>query len=123
LKAPHAVEIARLMAEHGFFEALIGTAGDVQRLGRLVTLEGALGHEPDALLRLAALAGIGAGTGSSALAERLRLSNAEADRLHHAALPVQAVVPSVDEKEARAFIYRSGADAFRDGVLLAWARS
>ncbi|WP_439543057.1 CCA tRNA nucleotidyltransferase [Hyphomicrobium sp.] len=123
LKAPRAVEIARVMAEAGFFEALIGTAGDVQALARLAAIEAALGREPDALLRLAALAGVGAGASPSALAERLRLSNAEADRLHQVALPSQALVPSADEKTARAFIYRLGAEAFRDGVLLAWSRS
>lgn len=123
LKAPRAVEIAHVMAEAGFFEALIGTAGDVQALARLAAIEAALGREPDALLRLAALAGIGAGASPSALAERLRLSNADADRLHQVALPSQALVPSADEKKARAFIYRLGAEAFRDGTLLAWSRS
>ena len=123
LKAPRAVEIAHVMAETGFFEALIGTAGDVQALARLAATEAALGREPDALLRLAALAGIGAGASPSALAERLRLSNAEADQLHQVALPSQALVPSAEEKTARAFIYRFGAEAFRDGMLLAWSRS
>lgn len=122
LGAPRASEIARVMADAGLFEPLIGTAGDTRSLARLASIEAALDREPDALLRLAALAGIGTGAGHGALAERLRLSNAEAERLHQAALPSQALDPSADEKLARAFIYRFGAAAYRDGVLLAWAR-
>lgn len=123
LGAARAVEIARVMADAGLFDALIGTAGDTRCLSRLASIEALLNREPDALLRLAALAGMGTGASPSALAERLRLSNADAERLHQAALPSQALDPSTDEKLARVFIYRFGADAFRDGVLLAWARS
>jgi poly(A) polymerase len=123
LVAPRAAEIARVMTDAGLFNALIGTAGNPRFLARLVEIESALDRSPDALLRLAALADIGAGAGASTLAEKLRLSNADAERLHHAALPSQALDPSADEKLARAFIYRFGADAFRDGEMLAWARS
>jgi poly(A) polymerase len=51
------------------------------------------------------------------------LSNNEFERLARAALPDCAFDPRVPEAEAKAFLYRFGADVFRDGVLLAWAKS
>ena len=59
----------------------------------------------------------------TALGARLRLSNAESERLARLVLPDPAFDPATDESEARAFLYRFGVEAFRDGVLLAWARS
>lgn len=120
LAAPRVVEIAAVMAEAGLIERLIGARGDIATLGRLVDIERALGRDGDPLLRLAALAG-----GSrhlTALGARLRLSNAESERLARLVLPDPAFDPATDESEARAFLYRFGVEAFRDGVLLAWAR-
>lgn len=121
LAAPRVVEIAAVMAEAGLFERLIGTRGDIATLGRLVDIERSLGRADDALLRLAALSG--GNRHLTALGARLRLSNAESERLARLVLPDPAFDPATDESEARAFLYRFGVEAFRDGVLLAWARS
>lgn len=121
LGARRAVEIVGVMAEAGLVERLIGAKGDVALLGRLAAIEGALGRDGDPLLRLAALAG--GGHALSSLGARLRLSNAESERLARLALPDPAFDPATDEREARAFLYRFGVETFRDGVLLAWAQS
>ena len=123
LAAPHAVETVSIMAAVGIVDRLIGAQCNVRLLARLASIEAAHQRAPDALLRLAALAGPSAGAGPDALARRFRLSNAEAERLARVAFPDRALLPETDEREARAYIYRFGADTFRDGVLMAWAAS
>jgi poly(A) polymerase len=120
LDAERTVEIVRVMAEAGLVERLLGVGGDTNLLARLSAVEGALGLDADPLLRLAAVAG--AGRDLIALGPRLRLSNGEQERLSRLALPDAAFQPDTPERQARAFIYRFGVDAFRDGVLMAWAR-
>ncbi|MCC7252057.1 MAG: CCA tRNA nucleotidyltransferase [Hyphomicrobium sp.] len=121
LATPRAVEIVAIMADAGLVEALIGTRGDVILLGRLADIEAALGRDADPLMRLAALSG--GGRHLTALGARLRLANAESERLARLVLPDPAFDPETEESEARAFLYRFGVEAFRDGVLLAWAGS
>lgn len=121
LAAPRAVETVAVMADAGLIGRLIGAQGDVGGLGRMSAIEAALGRDPDPLMRLAAL--VGGGRQLTALGARLRLSNTESERLARLALPDPAFDPDTDEQEARAFLYRFGVETFRDGVLLAWARS
>lgn len=124
LAAPRAVEIVTVMADAGLLAPLLGLPPDVALFGRLAAIEASLGGRPDPLLRLAALAAPRPGPPASTLASRLRLSNAEAERLARLALPADAAChPDTAEQEARAYLYRFGADAFRDGVTMAWARS
>lgn len=120
LAAPRAVEILGGMASAGLIERLIGTSGDIATLERLADIERALGRDADPLLRLAALSG--GNRHLTALGARLRLSNAESERLARLVLPDPAFDPATDASEARAFLYRFGVEAFRDGVLIAWAR-
>jgi poly(A) polymerase len=111
-----------MMQEAGLIEPLLGVSGDVDRLARLAAIETALAREPDALLRLAALA-LGPNCDAARLQERLRLSSAETARLSHAGVRHAALSPASDEREAQGFIYRHGAQAFADGALMAWASS
>ena len=122
LAAPRAIEAARTMHAAGLIEPLLGVPGDVDRLARLAAIETALAREPDALLRLAALA-LGPTCDAARLQERLRLSSAETARLSHAGVRHAALSPASDEHEAQAYIYRHGAQAFADGALIAWASS
>jgi poly(A) polymerase len=121
LAAPRTIDIVAVMVEAGLIERLIGAKGDVRLLDRLCGIERALERDADPLMRLAALSG--GGRDLTALGARLRLSNAESERLARLALPDPAFGPETHEREARAFIYRFGAETFRDGVLLAWAAS
>jgi poly(A) polymerase len=94
------------------------------RFEALVGIETGALAETDPLLRLAALLpddpAEGVGT-----AERLRLSNAERDRLEAALTPAPEIAPAaaagLSPPEVRALVYRLGARAFRDRVKLAWA--
>jgi len=78
--------------------------------------EGRGGGSPDPLRRLAALIGVDAG-GAAGLAERLRLSNAERDRLVGLA-PPWPLDPAGDDRVQHLALYRLGEDRFRDLVLL-----
>lgn len=51
----------------------------------------------------------------------LRLSNADAARRRRAVRAAKEIDPSLDEKTARARLYRLGAEGWRDGVLVARA--
>ena len=79
LVAPRAGEVARIMGERGILGELLGFA-DPGRLERAVAIEADAGMEPDPLLRLAALCLL-IRDDAERLVERLRLSNAEGDRL------------------------------------------
>lgn len=122
LQAPGALAAVRAMSAAALLEPLLGAPANVERLSRLAAIEEALGRDPDAVLRLAALA-IDQATEAPALQERLRLSAAETMRLARSCLSDPAFDPGASEREAQAFLYRYGAPAFSDGALMAWARS
>jgi len=121
LAAPRAVEIVRVMVEAGLIEHLLGVRGRPDLLQRVVDIEAALDLAPDPLMRLAVLSG--GGRHLTPLGAKLRLSNAESERLARLVLPDPAFSPETDEAEARAFLYRFGAETFRDGVVFAWVFS
>jgi poly(A) polymerase len=74
------------------------------------------GRQPDPLRRLAALIEVD-GNGAVALAERLRLSNEQRDRLAGLA-PPWPLDPKADRRAQRLALYRLGADRYRDLALL-----
>ncbi len=80
LEAPGAAPIVATMAAYGFIVPLLGVAPRIGLLERLVTLDAAAGHPPDAILRLSALA-VAVDEDIAPLAQRLRLANAERDAL------------------------------------------
>ena len=94
-------------------------------LSRLIAIEAARGASADALLRLAAL-GVAIPEDAERLRDRLRLSNAEADRLRSAAAALDppardhgaAVVPDL-----RTLLFNAGREAARDALTLAQADS
>jgi poly(A) polymerase len=74
------------------------------------------GGSPDAILRLACLIDVDA-SGAAAMVERLRLSNAERDRLAGLA-PPWPINPAEDAKAQRRALYRLGGERYRDLALL-----
>jgi len=122
LSAPGAIEALHAMRAAGLLEPLLGLQGNVDLAGRVAAIESALDKTPDPLLRLAALAVDMQGE-PVPLKDRLRLSSAEAERLALAARRDAGCEPNSDERQAQAFIYRHGTQAFTDAALLAWARS
>ena len=111
-----------LMAETGVLEVIIPGPVNLERLGGLVEIESEQLFETDAVLRLAALLPddqLAAGK----LAERLRLSNADRDRIVAALAPTPVLKSWMSPREIRREVYRSGVAAFRDRAKLAWAAS
>lgn len=63
------------------------------------------------------------GEGGEGIDAALRLPNAEAARRKRALAVSNSLSPLLSEREARAILYRVGVDGWKDGVLLAMARS
>ena len=123
--APHAAAVVRTMGESGFLEPLFGGMGYPGRLGRLIAIEEARGAEPDALLRLAALAVVIA-EDADRLHERLRLANAEWRRLASAAAaltPLHGIEAPPDVRDLRKLLFAVRRRAARDALVLAQAES
>jgi poly(A) polymerase len=122
LSATAAVATLFVMDSAGVLGHALGEPSDVHAFARLASIEQELGRDPDPILRLAALAVLKPGSALS-LRDRLKLSGHEFERLARMALPDAAFDPRAPEREACAFLYRHGTQAFVDGALLAWARS
>jgi poly(A) polymerase len=118
---PHAASTLAVMAEAGLLGEVLGGVPLLASFENLVKIETAYGLTPDAVRRLGALSVL-VKEDAERLAQRLRLANAEADRL--LALEMWwRVTPLAGTQAARTLLYRFGAQAFADRVLVAWARS
>ena len=84
ITAPRAGEVVQTMGECGFLEPILGGLAYPGRLSRLIGIEADRGATPDAILRLAAL-GVAIPEDAERLRDRLRLANAEYDRINSAA--------------------------------------
>lgn len=121
LTAAAAADVWRLMIEQGVMAHLLPAATGVARLSRMVELQHDLGEAPDALLRLTAALDTNR-AGALAAAERLKLSNADRDRLVYLVEPKVAVSLHDDRSARRRALYRIGdAGLYRDLVRLAAA--
>jgi poly(A) polymerase len=121
LEADHPGPVLRVMAATGILPELLPGALQLQRLEGLAELEAANGFPRDAVLRLAALLPGGEET-AHAVADRLRLSNADRARLE-LALGAPVIAAQLSAQEARRLLYRLGAAPFKDKLLLQWARA
>ncbi len=121
LLAPHAAPTLAVMAETGLLGTVLGGVPLLASFENTAKLEAATGAEPDAVRRLGAL-GVVVKEDAERLVQRLRLSNAEAERL--AALDFWwRVSPASGTQAAHALLYQLGPQSFLDRVLLAWSRS
>ncbi len=112
LAVPDPLLALRMMAADGVLAAIVPEATRLDRLQRLVPLE----PKPDPLRRLAALIEVDA-DGAVALAERLRFSNVQRDRLAGLA-PPWPLDPKDDLRAQRQALYRLSAERYRDLALL-----
>jgi poly(A) polymerase len=115
-------DVVRLMAQTGILAVVLPEAQGLERFERLVAIETDMLFTEDALLRLAALLPDDP-LAALALAERLRLSNAQRDRLAAALAPEPRLVSWMSPRETRRLVYRLGVETFCDRVTLAWAAS
>jgi poly(A) polymerase len=107
-----------MMQEDGVIAVLLPETRSLDRLAALVPLEAT----PDPLRRLAALAALDAAS-AEAVALRLRLSNAQRDRLVAIAAPPWPFDLAADERTQRRALRHLGAALYRDLVLLRAAES
>ena len=111
-----------LMAKTGVLTLVVPAAQGLARFDRLVAIETEMLFSEDPLLRLASLLPDDPAAGE-ATAKRLRLSNAQRERLVAALGTDPALVSWMSPKQARQIVWRLGAQAFCDRVTLAWAGS
>jgi poly(A) polymerase len=122
MSARRCVPTLAVMAEAGLLEPVLGGVPQLASLANVVKLEASLGLPADAIQRLGALAVLVI-EDADRLRDRLRLSNADHERLRAMADGWWLLSPAHGEAAARAALYRRGAGAFTDAVLLAWSRS
>ena len=122
LAAPNPVATVRLMAERGVLGHAVPAEFNIGRLRELIRIEPLANVPQDAVRRLGALLQTDE-TGMLRVAERWRLSNADRDRLLAIAAPGPKPDPSWSDRERRVLIYRTGACAWADRVLIAWAEA
>ncbi len=124
LSAPDPSPVMTLMLFDGFFDHILPELAFADRLKVLIWLESRAlirPHiSPDPLRRLACLLPPDA-LAARHLCQRLHLSNEQSDRVKAMAHGWTSVSPDLDAKSARRMLHWSGADLFRDHVLLAWA--
>ena len=119
LEAGNPTPVLRVMAATGILPELLPGALQLPRLERLVEIDADNFAPRDGLLRLAALLTEG-GDAAHAVADALKLSNADRLRLEQA-LSGEHIPAHLSARDARRLLYRIGVSRFRDKVWLAWA--
>lgn len=122
LLAEHAVPTLAVMTEAGLLEIVLGGVPQLASASNMIKLEHALTLKPDAVRRLGAL-GVSVVEDAERLRERLRLANAEYERIRAMADRWWRITSSWDERQARALLYELRPERFTDRVLLAWSHS
>jgi len=120
--APRAAPTLAVMAEAGLLGRVLGGVPYLADFERMAKAEAALDLAGDPVRRLGAL-NVRVVEDAERLWARLRLFNAERERLASAADGWWRITPAMGDEAARVLIYRIGADHFVDRVLLAFARS
>ncbi len=122
LIAKHAVPALAMMTETGLLVQVLGGVPLLASCANMVKLEPALALVPDAVRRLGALA-VSVVEDAERLRERLRLANAEYERLASMSDGWWHISRELGEKGGRALLYRLEPERFTDRVLVAWTRS
>ncbi len=122
LVAPLAAPTLANMSDAGLLQLVLGGVAQLASIERMVRIEAAIEAAPAPVRRLGALAVL-IEEDADRLNERLRLANVEHRRLRLMAQGWRRLSPAASEQDRRALLYRLGADAFTDRVLLAWARA
>jgi poly(A) polymerase len=115
LAAPDPAPVLVLMRDQEILKHLLPEASAIDRLAGLVRVEA----NPDPVRRLAALLVDGEGA-ARRVGERLKLSNADRDRLLQLAGSAD-LAPALDPRQRRLQLYRLGQALYRDRAHLGWA--
>lgn len=122
LLATHAVPALVSMSEAGLLVTVLGGVPLLASFANMMKLERELSLAPDPMRRLGALA-VSTGEDAERLRERLRLANAEHDRIASMADGWWRISAATGMHDARVLVYRLGAEKFLDRALLAWSRA
>lgn len=117
LDAPRPTDMFRLMAQHRILNHILPSLVRFDWLDALMSLDSA---PVSRILRLAALLEGGASAAEKA-ARRLRLSNEEHESLRALAAPSVHLHPGLETHQRRRYLYRLGAERYRELALIAWA--
>lgn len=120
LCAPDPLPVMRQMAATGILAAVLPEPLNMERLQKLAYIDRISLFEPDAILRLGALA-LGGPDEADALGKRLRLSNAETARLRAMKTETHRIFSYMSVREMRQCLYRTGLEAFQDRLRIYWA--
>jgi poly(A) polymerase len=118
LEAEDPMPSLRAMAAVGILGDVLPGALNLPRLERLIAIDTDNFFPPDAVLRLAALL---SADGAGAIADRLKLSNAQRERIADLAQAKEKIVSYLSIKEVRKLLYLLGPQRFKDRVFLKWA--
>jgi poly(A) polymerase len=122
LIAPHAVPVLAVMNEAALLLSVLAGVPLLASFANMAKIEAALELAPDPVRRLGALA-LFTVEDADRLRERLRLANAEHERLQAMADGWWRISAKNAEQDGHAALYRLGRERFTDRVLLAWTRS
>ena len=117
LESANAASILRVMEENGILQRILPELTRLDRLAGLIAIDG---DDRDPLRRLLAATAADA-AGIQALSDRLKLSNAERDRLAVDAAHAGTVSAGLDARGRGRLLHRLGAQTFTDLVYLGWA--
>jgi len=122
LVARNAAPVLTVMSESGLLLCVLAGVTLPVGLRRMTEIEASLALAPDAIRRLGALA-LFTVEDAERLRERLRLANAEHERLLAMADRWWHISVETAEQDGRAALYRLGRTHFTDRVCLAWSRA
>jgi poly(A) polymerase len=120
--APHAVPTLIAMTDAGLTLRVLGGVSYLASFEMMAKVEAAIGAAADPVRRLGAL-GVWVAEDAERLWQKLRLTNAEHERLSSMGEGWRQISLGLSEQSQRALLYRLGPLHFTDAALLAWARS
>jgi poly(A) polymerase len=118
----HVVPTLATMTEAGLLVTVLGGVPLLASFANMMKLEIELALAPDPVRRLGAL-GANVIEDAARLRDRLRLANAEHERIASMADGWWRIAAGMETQEARALLYRLGPETYLDRVLLAWSRT
>jgi poly(A) polymerase len=120
LAAEDPTPVLGIMAASGILPEVLPGDMDLRRLGRLVEIDRVNFFAPDPPMRLMAMLPKDPSLADAA-ADRLKLSNADRERLRDLAGAKEKIVSYLSIREVRKLLYRLGTQRFKDRVRLRWA--
>ncbi len=120
ISAENPMPAIRQMAASGILTAVLPEARNLERLNALIEIDGMTFFEADPIMRLGALLPDD-GAVATAVAARLRLSNAQRDRLVAMLSATLRVFCYMSVREMRRTAYRMTPKVMRDVAMLRWA--